>query len=313
MGYIQLIYNPMAGSKVFKSRLDYFLEVFEKAGYDVHIRRTLDEDDFENFFVNRDFTGCEAVIVAGGDGSISRTVNAMMAEDIHLPLGTIPAGTANDFAHHLAIPDTYAEAIDVLAKLEVLPIDLGKVNDQYFINVCAGGLLSNISHTIEQDMKNTLGKLAYYIKGVQQLPKFKSFHFHIETPEQVYDENLYLYLVLNGSSAGGFNRIGEYASVSDGKLDFVGFKECNVNDLAIVFAKLMRGEHLNDKNILYFQSSSIKIDCKERDELPTDIDGEEGPAYPLTIEVLHKGLTVLVNKEGLKENKKADVTASHEE
>jgi YegS/Rv2252/BmrU family lipid kinase len=294
MKYIQLIYNPMAGSRTFKTRLDTLIEIIEKNGYELRIWRTRSEEDFAKFFKEGNFDECEAILIAGGDGTVNQAVNAMMENKIKRPVGVIPAGTANDFAQHLGIPENFNEAFEVIAQMKIRKLDIGIVNGQYFVNVCGGGLLTSIAHTIEPEFKNTLGKLAYYIKGVQQIPKFKSQKVRITTDQQVYEDEFYLFIVLNGSSAGGFNRVGEYASMRDGKLDFVGFKACSVNEIPGVFAKMMRGEHLEDKNILYFQSRKIHIECLEEDGFPADVDGELGPKYPLDIKVIPEGIEFIV-------------------
>jgi len=296
MRYIQLIYNPMAGQRTFKTRLDYMVEVFQKAGYELRVHRTMSYDDFTTFFDHRDFTDCEGIIVAGGDGSFNHVVNSMRKNKLYMPVGVIPAGTANDFAKHLGIPENLQDAIDVLAENNSRCLDLGVVNGKHFINVCSGGLLINISHQIEPEFKSAFGKMAYYIKGVGELPKFRSLKFRIKANEKVYEEDLYFFLVLNGSSAGGFNRIGEYASMKDGKLDFVGIRSCQINDVPIIFTKIMLGEHLEDKNILYFQSDHLIVECLEDEYIPSDVDGEVGPGYPLEISVLPEELDVFVNR-----------------
>jgi len=295
MSYVQLIYNPVAGQKIFKTRLDYMVEMFQNAGYELRIHRTVNSDDFTTFFKGRSFKNCEAIVVAGGDGSFNRTVNALKLNNLDIPVGIIPAGTANDFARHIGIPDNIQNAINVVSKLKYKRLDIGKANDRYFVNVCSGGLLIDISHNIDTELKNTLGKLAYYIKGVQQLPKFRSLKFRITTKEFIYEEDLYLFLVLNGSSAGGFNRIGEYASMTDGKLDFVGIKACSINDIPGVFTRILLGDHLEDKNILFFQTDYMVIECLEKEKIPSDIDGEPGPSYPIEISVLPEDIKVIVS------------------
>lgn len=294
MAYIQLIYNPVAGTGVFKSRIDYMIEVFQNAGYELRIHRTRSSDDFFSIFEERDFSDCKGVIVAGGDGSLNRTVNGMKRNGVHCPLGVIPAGTANDFAKHLGIPENYTLAIDALAKMETRKLDIGLVNGQYFINVCSGGLLIDVSHNIEPELKKSLGKMAYYIKGIQQFPSIRSKHFRIHVDGDVFNAELYLFLILNGRSAGGFNRIGEYASMKDGKLDFVGIKAFDVLDIPLLFSKIVRGDHLEDKNILYFQSDHILVESLEETLVATDIDGEVGPEYPLDVEVIQEGIEVIV-------------------
>lgn len=293
--YVYLIYNPMAGGRIFPTKLDYFIEVFQSKGYEIRIHRTQSEDDFSTFLVDRDLSECEALIVAGGDGSVNRIVNAMINNHVDLPLGVIPAGTANDFANHLGIPFNFSEAVELLAEMKVSSIDVGKVNNQYFVNVCCGGLFTNVSQNVDIELKNTMGKLAYYIKGVQQLPKFQRIRFRITTDESIIDDYFYLFLVLNGSSAGGFTRLADDASLDDGHMDFVGIKECPFNYLPVLFHKILNGEHLTDKYVEYMHIDKMKIECLEGLEAfdESDIDGERGPDFPLNIEVLQNKLKVI--------------------
>jgi len=128
MGYIQLIYNPMAGQRTFRSRLDYMLQVFQSKGYELRIYRTMNNNDFKTFFDDKSFESCDGVIVAGGDGSFNHVVHAMKKNKLDIPVGIIPAGTANDYAKHLGIPDNFQQAIKVLSKLKTRKLDLGIVN-----------------------------------------------------------------------------------------------------------------------------------------------------------------------------------------
>lgn len=293
--FVQLIYNPMAGARIFPTKIDYFIEVFQKKGFEVRIIRTQTENDFSTCLVGKDLNGCEAIIVAGGDGSVNQIVNAMINNNIDVPLGVIPAGTANDFANHLDIPFNFSEAFELLAEMKTRLVDVGKVNDKYFINVCCGGLFTNISQDIDIELKNTLGKLAYYIKGVQQLPKFQGIRFKIDTGEKIIDDYFYLFLVLNGSSAGGFNKIAKDATLDDGYMDFIGIRECPLNYLPILFRKIITGDHLEDKYVVFIQTNNINIECIEGIETfkQSDIDGELGPEFPLNIKVLQKKLRVI--------------------
>ena len=295
MRYIQLIYNPMAGQRFFPMYLDRFVEIFQNKGYEVRLHRTLSADDFSTFLLGKDMSECIAIFVAGGDGSVNRVVNAMFSQGIDLPLGVIPAGTANDFAMHLGFPGDQIEAIEQLSNMKIGRVDVGKVNDAYFVNVCCGGLFANISQNIDVELKNTLGKLAYYIKGIGQLPGFSKLRFKIEHEDGIIDDDFYLFLLLNGSSAGGFSRLGHDANIEDGVMDFIGIKACPVQDIPGLFGKILIGEHLNDKNIVFFKSSHLKIECTKgiKGFEESDIDGETGPKFPLEIEVLHRRLQVI--------------------
>lgn len=293
--FVQLIYNPMAGARIFPSKIDYFIEVFQNKGYEVRIQRTMAATDFSTCLLDKDLTDCEAIIIAGGDGSVNQIVNSMMKNNINLPLGVVPAGTANDFANHLGIPFNFSEAFEILAEMKVRDIDVGKVNGEYFINVCCGGLFTNVSQTVDVELKNTLGKLAYYIKGVQQLPKFSRIRFKIDTGDTIVDDYFFLFLLLNGSSAGGFNRLAKDAALDDGYMDFIGIKECPLNYLPTLFRKIITGEHLEDKYVEFIQINKMSIECLEGIESfeESDIDGEKGPDFPLDIKVLKKRLKVI--------------------
>ena len=293
---IQLIYNPMSGARLFPGKLDYFLEVFQDKGYEVTITRTRSASDFDNFFINKDLKNTKAIIVAGGDGTVNKIVNAMINNNIDLPLGVVPAGTANDFAVNLGIPANFAECFDVLSQMKTREVDIGRVNGKYFVNVCCGGLFTNVSQNIDIELKNTLGKLAYYIKGVQQLPKFKKLRLKIyNNDEKVSDDYYFLFLLLNGASAGSFTKVGKNAKIDDGYMNFIGIKECPFNYIPILLGKIIQGDHLNDKYITAFETKKMKIECMEGDEdfYESDIDGESGPRFPLKIDVLNKKIKVI--------------------
>lgn len=288
MKKIQLIYNPYAGGREFPNLLDYMIKIFQEKGHEIHIYRTNSRDDFRNFISREDCQDYEGIIIAGGDGSVNLAVNALLHEKRDIPLGIIPAGTANDFASHLGIPMDLSEAIRSLSNLSVRQVDVGLVNNQYFINVCSGGLLTDISQKVDLGLKNNLGKIAYYLKGMQELPHFKSMKLKIESQEVNITDDFYLFLVLNGSGAGGFTKLGGDASIDDGKLDFVGFKAINMTQLPLIFSKILLGEHIKDKRVIYFQTRELRIERLGDDivNLAADVDGEKGPQYPLNISVV---------------------------
>ena len=170
---VKLIYNPAAGDKSFNSHLDKFLKQFQAAGFKVDIFRSMEPGDFGEGLEDVDQI-YEAVIIAGGDGSASEMVNLMQKRNIDLPLGIIPAGTANDFASFLGMTKNIDNSIKRILDWNIKEIDVGRVNDRYFLNVCVGGIISQIAHGTETEMKNRLGKVAYYLQGLKELPNIKS-------------------------------------------------------------------------------------------------------------------------------------------
>ena len=283
----------MAGNKEFPQTLDSCIEQLQRANYQVSIFRSSQPGDLSCGLddVNSDY---DAVVVAGGDGSINEVINALLEQNLDLPLGVIPAGTANDFARQLKMPDNIEGAVTAITQENIQEVDIGKVNNQYFADVCAAGLLANVSHEVDIDLKNTLGKLAYYIKGIEQLPKFENIPLKIKTPQRIIEDDFYLFLILNGNSAGGFQQLAPQAKIDDGRFEFLGVKACPLPQIAGLFVKMLQGKHLDDQNIVHFQDTEFEVEITD-DKLNnyhSDLDGEKGPGFPLHVKVASEKLRV---------------------
>ena len=291
----KLIYNPYSGSKTFKFDLDICIFVFQKAGYEVHIFRTIKSGDIREHILTMDMD-YDLIVVSGGDGTINIVVNAMMERNMDVPLGVIPSGTANDFATFLGLKTgNVEECCNMITTEKPKKIDIGIVNEQYFINVCAGGLFTNVSQNVDKDLKHALGSLSYYIKGIEQLTNFKKIPFRITTEQEVVEEDLYLFLVLNSAGTGGFNHIAPSASITDGMFDFVGIKAKPVIELPKLFFKIFNGEFVKDSGVLYLKRKQFQIECLDIENLQfheTTVDGELGPAMPLNITVIPRKLAI---------------------
>lgn len=293
--FVFLLYNPVAGNKSFPNHLDYFIEVFQNKGYEVHLFRTSCAEDFSNVFENRDISIYEAIFVAGGDGSVNALVNSMIELNIDIPLGIIPAGTMNDICYNIGMPMDIRQVIESLSLIHTEYVDVGLVNDQYFLNVCGGGLFMEISQITDRQLKNVMGRVAYYITGIQKLPDFKRLKLRISTKQEVIEDEFYFFIVMNGRGAGGFHKLAPEAMMNDGKLDLIAIKVCPLNELSMVFAKILRGNHLSYKNILHIQSDYFAIENMEEDySVVIDMDGEEGPSMPLELKILNRKLKMIL-------------------
>lgn len=289
MKKVRLIYNPVAGDARFKNRLDTLIKNFQKEGYKVSPYRLMGSNDMPNALSHMDHN-YSAIAISGGDGTINNVINEMKKNNIDLPVGIFPFGTSNDFAAHMGIPKNIPKCCEIIARGSIKKVDVGKVNGKYFVNVCSAGLLTEVAYKTDVALKNTLGKIAYYIKGFEEIPKFRSIPMEMEYDNKVIKDNFYLFLVLNGSSAGGFTKIAPYASVSDGLLDVVAIKESNISNILNLLIKVLKGDHVGDPSLYHFQTDKLNILCNQ--SLESDIDGERGPRLPLSIEVEKGSLMV---------------------
>lgn len=290
MKKVKFIYNPFSGENAILKDLDTVIKTHQKEGYIVIPYRISYDTDIEMAFEDLD-KSYQYIIIAGGDGTVDTIVNCMKQKKVNLPIAILPVGTANDFAKFIGMPEDIETACKNILSSTPKSMDIGKINDKYFINVASTGLFTDVSQKTDVNLKNTIGKLAYYIKGIEQLPSFRKINIKVDSKEEKFHGDMYLMLVFNGQTAGSFN-LAYKAEIDDGLLDVIIIKAVPLKDLIPLFIKIMRGEHLEGQNsIVYFKSNKIKIQCDEN--IVTDIDGERGPNFPLSIECIHDGIKVL--------------------
>ena len=290
MKKVKFIYNPYSGENLILSNLDKIIKIHQQAGYAIIPYRI--DKDFDVIEAFDDFKeiNYSYVLIAGGDGTVDGVVNAMAKVGVSVPIGIIPVGTANDFAKFLGMSLNIEKACKQILSSEVTAVDLGSINDKYFVNVASAGLFTDVSQKTDVNLKNTIGKLAYYVKGLEELPNFRNIDIKIKSKEMEFEGSMYFMLVFNGQTAGGF-KLAYQSDPSDGLLDVIIFKAISIRELLPLFVKVLRGEHLDSDNVIYFKTDNLEIECHE--DIVTDIDGEKGPDFPLNIKCKKGALKVL--------------------
>ncbi len=107
----------------------------------------------------------------------------------------------------------------------VEPIDIGKVDDRYFINIAAGGTLTELTYEVPSKLKTAVGQLAYYIKGIEKLPQVTPTNVKIEYDGKLFEGEIMMFLISNTNSVGGFEKLAPEASIQDGMFDFIIVKK----------------------------------------------------------------------------------------
>lgn len=294
MKKVKLIYNSGAGQSKFTYSLDTVIEKFMQNDIEVLIYRASERDNLEEFLKDTDNESVYGIVVAGGDGTLNKVINIMMKYNIKTPLGVMPAGTSNDFARHINMPNDFNECIDKILANNVMPIDIGKVNDKYFINVCSAGLFTNSSQRADKNLKKLLGKVSYFINGAKELFKFRPFTVKIETDEEMFFEKINLFLIFNGSSVGGMKYFTSDSSIQDGLLDLVIIKNCNLHEVGGLVANILAGRSVDNKNVIYKKTKTVTIQKLKGNCDRPDIDGDEAPDFPLEVSCIEDGINMFL-------------------
>ena len=289
MDKVRFIYNPYSGENMILKELDIIMKMHQEKRYQVIPYRIQQGKNVAEALEDLDET-YKYILIAGGDGTVDTVVNAMINKGIDLPIAILPVGTANDFGKFLNIPADVKEALEKILSTEPVPVDIGKINDKYFVNVASTGLFTDISQKTDDNLKNTIGKLAYYIKGIEELPHFRKLKVKITSDELVYDGEMYLMLVFNGQTAGNL-KLATQADATDGYLDVIVIKAVALYEIIPLFLKILKGDHLDSNKVVYFKTNKLLIESNE--DIVTDIDGEKGPDFPLDVRCVKGGIKVL--------------------
>ena len=300
MKRILLAYNPVSGHAAFKRKLDSIIDAFQKRGIILSMYRTRRDDwsDFADFVKE---SRAEGIISAGGDGTLHAVVNAVLKAELQLPIGIIGSGTSNDFASFLEIKDLNSY-LDAVVEGKTRKVDVGVVNGhEYFINVASAGSLTSIAHEVNAKLKNSLGRLAYYLRAVREIPKFKPIEIRVHADRVEFELEAFLFVVLNSPTVAGLKHAAEFASVDDGKLDFVAIRKCNTKRLINLTRDLFAGRGANDDEVIFhLQSKRFYISSKQ--QLTSDLDGEVGDELPIEIDTLPKAVEIFVQLDAARSN-----------
>ncbi len=230
--------------------------------------------------------GYRTIVAAGGDGSVNDVVNGLDLS--RSTLGILPVGTMNVFAHELGIPRNLEAAWQIIRNGHTRQIDLGRANQNYFVQLAGVGIDAQIVEATSPERKNRLGPLAYLLSAAQLAGRPCPL-LELQTPEGTHTGSFAL--VGNGRCYGGPFTFFRNALLNDGKLDVLLFKSSGYWRLARYVGAALMGSHANPEDVEYFQTTSLTI--RSAQTVPVEIDGELSGHVPVHFDILPRGLRVL--------------------
>ncbi len=291
MEKVRFIYNAKSGETVITEYLDEIISIYQNKGFSIVPYRLTFADEEEEDMLGDIDTSYNHILIAGGDGTVNYVVNAMKSYNIDLPVAVLPVGTANDFATMLGVPADIPKACRRILAGDVVNVDLGLANEEYFVNVFSCGLFTEVSQKTPTILKNNFGKLAYYFGGLGELPSFRKMHITLESDNGNYEGSSIIFFVFNGQTAGQL-RLAHTSKIDDGLLDVLVIKGDNPLDtLRTIFHFIKRTPKSYPAGIYHTQCSELTV-YSYNDE-HTDIDGEPGPRFPVRISCAKGALKVI--------------------
>lgn len=302
MENVRFIYNASSGETIIAEHLDTIIDLYQQKGYAIRpYRLNFGDEEPAQIFDGVD-DSYHHLLVAGGDGTINYVVNLLKRAGLDLPIAVLPTGTANDFARTLEVPADIARACRRILTGELQRIDLGCANGEYFVNVFSCGLFADISQKTPTVLKNTFGKLAYYMGGLGELPNFRRMNISIETESGGYEGSSLIFFVFNGRTAGQM-RFAYLSEIDDGLLDVLVIKgDSPAETLRTIFHFIRENSLLPHKSGNNYPPGVVRIQARDirihsYSEETTDIDGQAGPRFPVHITCEAGALRVIRPRE----------------
>lgn len=295
----RIIYNPTSGREAIRRDLVDILAIYEKAGYETSAFATTPAPDSAKNEARRAAEdGFDLIVAAGGDGTLNEVVNGIAGLKRRPTLAIIPGGTTNDYARALRIPrdDPIAAAKLILNDHKKFKIDIGQAGDKYFMNIAAGGTLTELTYDVPSQMKSLFGYAAYFAKGAELMPRIKPVEMLVKYDGQEYRGTASMFLIALTNSVGGFEQIVPDASLDDGKFTMIIVKKSSVIDMLGLMTKALQGKHLDDPRIVYAKATDIDITpLNDQDRLMVNLDGEYGGDAPMQFHDLKQHIEVIAN------------------
>ena len=227
--------------------------------------------------------GFSPIIAAGGDGTIGESVNGMAraakSEGTILgPLGILPLGSANDLVENLGLPTDLFAAAQVIAAGNTRLLDVGKLNDRYFVNNSAAGLEPSV--TIKHERIQWIkGIVRYLVAAVWAIMEKNEWHGEVQWDDGEYNGPLTLVSIGNAPRTGGFYMT-PHADPFDGKLTFAfGYRKTRLGMFQALPRAMKPGEgsYVEMDGMMEVHTTELTIHLDKPS--PAHTDGELFPEF----------------------------------
>jgi len=269
----KLIVNPVAGIDAASDHLPLISRRLREVFDSVDIAITSNAGDATALAHAAVGDGYQHVFAVGGDGTLNEVLNGVATVDGGLgavALGVIPLGTGNDFATALGIPDALEEALDAIVTGSPRSVDLGRLNDHYFVNVSAGGFLAEVSDAVTPRMKTLTGRLAYLIGGAQVLLDYESMMVRLSSDTVTRSVPLHAFAICNSPLIGGGRLIAPDAVVDDGWFDVCLIGAMPTLEFVGLLRQVSDGRHVHDERVAYFRARELRLEFERMIKVNTD-------------------------------------------
>lgn len=293
-----LVYNPTAGQVWNPFHAQEAKAILEEMGWQVDLFPTEGPGGGTVAAQQAMSAGAQVVIAAGGDGTINEVVQAVAKTEVHMAL--LPVGTTNVLARDLRLPLNWQQCCRLLPDLVPYPIDLGRVNERYYILMAGFGLDAAISMDTHRTWKRWTGMFAFAVASLRHVFSTRPYRLHMEIVDEkgrrkILRRRAHQVVVSNASTYASGWVVAPEARFNDGILEVLIFKARRVWEILYPLAVLILHQRRESRHIEHQRVVSIQIRANRK--MPIQVDGETIGETPATVTVHPQALHLLVPVE----------------
>ncbi len=293
-GRVCVIVNPAAGRGRGARTLPAVREAFAAVG--VTDVRTTEAREDERAVARRAIDeGFTTLVAVGGDGTWGNVANAILNSATDVRLALIAAGTGNDFAKTVGAP---MRDIPLTAKLAVaegsdVRVDVGKIEDQYFLNIAGFGFDIAVLEDIPK-IPLLRGDAVYIVSALRQIIGYGGVEIGVSTSAGDRGKQRHLMLVIaNAKNFGGAFKIAPQASLSDGKLDAIAIYDAPAMKRLGLFAAAVKGTHVTKAGVGVEQAAKFSLTFASPPAYETDGEYRKAKSAELDVSCVPGALRVV--------------------
>lgn len=274
--------NPAAGRGGIRAKIPSLVEAFRARGI-TRLYETSAPGDEEAVTQRAIREGATTIVAVGGDGTCSRIANAIVRSGVSCRLAVVAAGTGNDFAKTLGVAKLKPEMVaQLVARGAETRIDVGFADGHYFLNCCGFGFDASVLEASNR-VRFLKGDAVYIYSALTQLFTYRGIDVFANGAPLVKRGNMLMVTVSNGRYLGGAFAIAPRASVLDGMLDVCFFGDAGVVERVRLFARAMRGTHLDMPAVSSVRVQQLTLTFASKPSM--EMDGELRVAESKSVEL----------------------------
>jgi diacylglycerol kinase (ATP) len=237
--------------------------------------------------------GTELILSAGGDGTINEILGGVANTTV--PLGILPAGTANVLATEMGLGRNIERAAAMLPECAARRIAIGRLDagskPRFFLSMAGIGFDAHIVYNVSDQLKRRLGKGAYWIGAISELVRrYPEFLVEIDGIKQACT----FALVSRVRNYGGDFEIARNANLLDDQFEVVLFRGRSSLPYVKYLCGMITGRLAGMRGVSFMSAQCVRVFDPEDRQIYVQVDGERAGRLPGTVSLVRDALTLLI-------------------